>query len=34
MSDSLIVTLTFLGVYGLIVAYAAYIHVRVRRLGD
>lgn len=34
MSDSLVVVLTFLGSYGLIVAYAAYIHLRLRKIGD
>lgn len=33
MSDSLVVLLTFLGSYGLIVGYAAMIHLRLRRAG-
>ncbi len=31
MSDNLVVLLAYLGCYGLIVAYAAYLHLRLRK---
>jgi hypothetical protein len=34
MSDTLIVVLSYLGCYGLIVGYAAYLHLRLRKTAE